>query len=60
MKDQFPYGGVIDLMIATPGRLMEHIESTGGMVDRLLGCYTLILDEVDQLLETGKITSLHF
>ena len=32
---------------------MEHIESTGGIIDRLLGCYTLILDEVDQLLETG-------
>ena len=53
-KDQFPYGGIIDIMIATPGRLMEHIESTDGVSERLSLCKTLILDEVDQLLETGK------
>ena len=52
-RDQFPYGGAIDILIATPGRLIEHIESTSGMCDRLLGCETLVLDEVDQLLETG-------
>jgi superfamily II DNA/RNA helicase len=40
----------VDLMIATPGRLMEHIESTEGFAARLLGCQILILDEVDQLL----------
>eukprot|EP00442_Polarella_glacialis_P001812 CAMPEP_0115077110 /NCGR_PEP_ID=MMETSP0227-20121206/16803_1 /TAXON_ID=89957 /ORGANISM="Polarella glacialis, Strain CCMP 1383" /LENGTH=900 /DNA_ID=CAMNT_0002464331 /DNA_START=69 /DNA_END=2771 /DNA_ORIENTATION=+ len=50
---EFPYSGVVDLMIATPGRLLEHIEGTNGLPDRLLGLETLILDEVDQLLDGG-------
>lgn len=50
---EFRYGGIVDLMIATPGRLMEHIESTPGFEFRLLGLQTLILDEVDQLLDGG-------
>ena len=32
---------------------MEHIESTTGFETRLLGIKTLILDEVDQLLDAG-------
>ncbi|KAJ1398060.1 P-loop containing nucleoside triphosphate hydrolase protein, partial [Ochromonadaceae sp. CCMP2298] len=59
-KGQFKYGGPVDLMIATPGRLMEHIESTEGFAARLLGCQILILDEVDQLLETGFQRNIEF
>jgi superfamily II DNA/RNA helicase len=40
------YGGTIDLMIATPGRLAEHIRETSGFTDRLAGCEVLVLDEV--------------
>ncbi|KAJ1450714.1 P-loop containing nucleoside triphosphate hydrolase protein [Pelagophyceae sp. CCMP2097] len=47
------YGGVVDLMIATPGRLAEHISSTNGFTDRLAGCEVLVLDEVDCLLDGG-------
>jgi len=52
-RGSFPYSGTVDLMIATPGRLIEHIESTTGFESRLLGLETLILDEVDQLLDGG-------
>ena len=31
------YGGTVDLMVATPGRLLEHIESTDGFCARLMG-----------------------
>lgn len=59
-KGQFPYGGTIDILVATPGRLMEHIESTSGFATRLLGCGILVLDEVDQLLETGFQRNIEF
>ena len=39
---------------------MEHIESTDGFAARLLGCRTLVLDEVDQLLETGFQRNIEF
>jgi len=47
------YGGTVDLMVATPGRLIEHIESTDGFCQRLLGVEVLVLDEVDMLLDGG-------
>lgn len=50
---EFRYGGIVDLMIATPGRLTEHVETTPGFEARLGGLETLILDEVDQLLDGG-------
>ena len=49
----FKYGGTVDLMIATPGRLLEHIESTEGFCERLSGVEVLVLDEVDMLLDGG-------
>jgi ATP-dependent RNA helicase MSS116 len=49
----FKYGGIVDLMIATPGRLLEHIESTDGFCERLSGVEVLVLDEVDMLLDGG-------
>jgi len=47
------YQGTVDLMIATPGRLIEHINTTAGFAARLAGCEVLILDECDQLLDGG-------
>ena len=42
-----------DLLVATPGRLGEHVEKTEGFVARLGGVETLVLDEADQLVEGG-------
>ena len=47
------YGGPIDLMVATPGRLIEHINTTNGFSARLAACEVLVLDECDQLLDGG-------
>ncbi|KAJ1450716.1 P-loop containing nucleoside triphosphate hydrolase protein [Pelagophyceae sp. CCMP2097] len=44
---------IIDLMIATPGRLGEHIRETTGFTERLAGIEVLVLDEVDCLLDGG-------
>ena len=41
------------LLVATPGRLVDHLENTPGFAARL-GCIdTLVLDECDQLLDMG-------
>lgn len=47
---------IVDLLVATPGRLLDHLENTKGVAQRILDCpfgFTLILDEADQLLEMG-------
>ena len=41
-----------DLLVATPGRLNDHLQNSG--LDRMmLGLRVLILDEADQLLDMG-------
>ena len=47
------YGGVVDVMVATPGRLIEHLHTTSGFAARLAGIEVLILDECDMLLDGG-------
>jgi ATP-dependent RNA helicase MSS116 len=47
------YGGVVDVMVATPGRLIEHLHSTSSFAARLAGVEVLILDECDMLLDGG-------
>eukprot|EP00878_Enallax_costatus_P037411 GHUV01042257.1.p1 GENE.GHUV01042257.1~~GHUV01042257.1.p1 ORF type:complete len:216 (+),score=53.51 GHUV01042257.1:201-848(+) len=42
-----------DVLIATPGRLQDHIDSTQGFAGRLWGAQVLVLDEVDRLLDMG-------
>lgn len=42
-----------DVLIATPGRLQDHIDSTPGFEGRLWGVQVLVLDEVDRLLDMG-------
>ncbi|CEG40794.1 dead deah box rna [Plasmopara halstedii] len=47
-------GTPIDILVATPGRLVDHLkQNTGNIVTRLGECSVLILDEADRLLDMG-------
>ena len=39
--------------MATPGRLIDHIDNTPGFARRLRGVKVLVLDEADHLLDMG-------
>ncbi|KAK4374434.1 hypothetical protein RND71_005111 [Anisodus tanguticus] len=41
------------IIVATPGRLLDHIENKSGFSTRLMGLKMLILDEADHLLHLG-------
>lgn len=41
------------ILVATPGRLKDHIENTAGFATRLRGVNVLVLDEADHLLDMG-------
>lgn len=41
------------ILVATPGRLKDHIENTAGFATRLMGVKVLVLDEADRLLDMG-------
>ncbi|KAF2614411.1 hypothetical protein F2Q70_00010938 [Brassica cretica] len=41
------------ILVATPGRLKDHIENTSGFETRLKGVKVLVLDEADHLLDMG-------
>ncbi|KAJ8900557.1 hypothetical protein K2173_025334 [Erythroxylum novogranatense] len=41
------------ILVATPGRLRDHMENTAGFATRLMGVKVLILDEADHLLDMG-------
>lgn len=41
------------IIVATPGRLLDHIENRSGFSMRLMGLKVLILDEADHLLDLG-------
>ncbi|KAK6947755.1 Helicase, C-terminal [Dillenia turbinata] len=41
------------IIVATPGRLLDHIENKSGISVRLMGLKMLILDEADHLLDLG-------
>jgi superfamily II DNA/RNA helicase len=58
-----PYGaqlkalrGPLDVLIATPGRLIDHMESGRAM---LAGIEVLVLDEADRMLDMGFIEPIH-
>ena len=42
-----------DVLVATPGRLVDHIDSTPGMAEALGAVHVLVLDEADRLLDMG-------
>ncbi|KAI4311443.1 hypothetical protein MLD38_036339 [Melastoma candidum] len=41
------------ILVATPGRLRDHMENTSGFATRLMGVKVLVLDEADHLLDMG-------
>jgi len=41
----------VNLLVATPGRLLDHLQNTNGFVYKNLK--TLIIDEADRILEIG-------
>ncbi len=42
-----------DILVATPGRLQDHIENLHGFSAVLAGLRVLVLDEADQMLDMG-------
>ena len=51
-KDRRMLAAKPDLLVATPGRLWDHMQNEG-LTPRLRGLQTLILDEGDRLLDAG-------
>jgi ATP-dependent RNA helicase MSS116 len=47
-----------DVLVATPGRLVDHIQNTPGFAARLRHVCVAVLDEADQLLDMGFRDSL--
>ncbi|KAI1478732.1 DEAD-domain-containing protein [Daldinia eschscholtzii] len=48
-----------DILIGTPGRLLDHLSDESGLVVKKLQCLdTLVLDEADRLLDMGFLDSL--
>lgn len=43
----------MQIIVATPGRLLDHVENKSGLSVRLMGLKMLILDEADLLLDLG-------
>ncbi|GAB2291097.1 hypothetical protein Dimus_025352 [Dionaea muscipula] len=41
------------ILVATPGRLRDHLENTPGFATRIMGVKVLVLDEADHLLDMG-------
>lgn len=41
------------IVVATPGRLLDHIECRSNLSLRLMGLKMLIVDEADRLLDLG-------
>ena len=41
----------VNLLVATPGRLLDHLQNTKGFIYRSLAC--LVIDEADRILEIG-------
>ncbi|EPQ32295.1 uncharacterized protein PFL1_06833 [Pseudozyma flocculosa PF-1] len=42
-----------DIIVATPGRLLDLLKDVGMMKEAMSACQTLVLDEADTLLEMG-------
>lgn len=49
----------VDILVATPGRCVDHIESTPGFAAALRNVRVLVLDEADRLLDMGFEASLN-
>ena len=42
-----------DILVATPGRLLDHLNHTPGTTDRFSNLSTYVLDEADRMLDMG-------
>ncbi|KAL9933416.1 hypothetical protein V8E36_007592 [Tilletia maclaganii] len=42
-----------DILVATPGRLLDHLQNTPGMQDKFGSLAVYILDEADRMLDMG-------
>ena len=51
-KDVRSLSGTTPIVVATPGRLLDHLQN-GGLAERMTRLDTLIFDEADQLLDMG-------
>ena len=49
----FSFHAPLQIIVATPGRLLDHVENRSGLSVRLMGLTMLILDEADLLLDLG-------
>lgn len=43
----------MDIVVASPGRLLQHLKDTPGFANRLARTSVLVLDEADRLLDMG-------
>lgn len=41
------------IMVATPGRLLDHLQNSPGIAQQLQGLQVLVFDEADQMLDMG-------
>jgi superfamily II DNA/RNA helicase len=57
IKKQWSIAG-LQILVATPGRLKDHMENTPGFATRLMGVKVLILEEADRLLDMGFWTDI--
>ncbi|KAK0560521.1 hypothetical protein OC861_006246 [Tilletia horrida] len=42
-----------DVLVATPGRLLDHLNNTQGMAHKFGGLQVVVLDEADRMLDMG-------
>ena len=47
----------VNLLVATPGRLLDHLENTKGFIHKNLKA--LVIDEADRILEVGFEEEMH-
>ncbi|KAG8462456.1 hypothetical protein KFE25_010281 [Diacronema lutheri] len=52
-RTQLRRAGLGDVLVATPGRIADHLRTTPGFPALLGSVHTFVLDEVDQLLDGG-------
>ena len=56
LKEERERLGRMNILVATPGRLLQHLDSTVGFESA--GLKVLVLDEADRLLDLGFLASL--